>query len=395
MLLSLCMIVKDEADHLPLCLQSAQGLVDEIIVVDTGSTDRTIEIAQSFGATVVQQPWGDDFAAARNVSIQLAKGTWILVLDADEMLLPSCMDALQTLIQSPELIVVNLLRQELGAQQTPYTLLSRLFRRHPQIYFERPYHESIDDRVMALAIQEPQWKIGTLAEPAISHKGYQPDLIATRNKSERAARIMARYLADCPNDAYICSKLGALYVSQGQTAKGLALLEQGIQHSVSPAVRYELQFHLGLAYKALNQVDRARQHYEQALNTPLPDLLKLAAWINLAALLIDIGELDQAEVLLIQSLQLQPDWAIAYYNLGLVHRGRGQFEAAATAYRRALQLQPDAPDPYRNLGATLIKLGQFAEGIEAFQQAIVLYQHTDPAEGQRLQQQLYDLGWLS
>ena len=389
------MIVKDEEDHLPLCLQSVQGVVDEIVIVDTGSTDRTIAIAREFGAAVEQQPWQDDFAAARNASIQLAQGTWILVLDADETLLLGCVDELKTLMQSPDLLVVNLLRQEIGSQQTPYTLLSRLFRRHPQIYFERPYHESIDDRVMDVISQASQWKIGTLNEPAIAHKGYQPDLITSRNKSERAARIMARYLADSPTDAYICSKLGALYVSQGQIAEGLALLEQGVRQSpASAAVCYELQFHLGLAYRALGQLDLARQHYQQALHAALPDLLKLAAQINLAALLIDISELDQAEMLLLQALQIQPDWPIAYYNLGLVYRGRGQLAEAVTAYRRSLQLQPNVPEPYRNLGAALVKLGQFSEGLEAFHQAILLYQQSDPAEAQRLQQQLYDLGWL-
>ncbi|MGB8701181.1 MAG: glycosyltransferase family 2 protein, partial [Thermosynechococcaceae cyanobacterium] len=187
------MIVKDEAEPLPRCLQSVQGIVDELVVVDTGSRDRTIAIAQEFGARVYSWDWTDDFAAARNYALQHAQGNWILVLDADEVLLPDCVPHLQTLTQSPDLIAITLLRQEKGAQQNPYSLLSRLFRRHAAIQFNRPYHESIDDSVTALIATDPRWQVATLPTPAIAHEGYRPDAIVARDKAARAARIMGRY----------------------------------------------------------------------------------------------------------------------------------------------------------------------------------------------------------
>lgn len=85
-LISLCMIVKNEADNLARCLTSVRGAADELIIVDTGSTDDTIAIARSFGAAVISFPWTGDFAAARNAGLEKARGTWILVLDADEEL---------------------------------------------------------------------------------------------------------------------------------------------------------------------------------------------------------------------------------------------------------------------------------------------------------------------
>ena len=84
MRISLCMIVKDEEEMLPGCLAAVAEHVDEIVVVDTGSTDRTVEIAESFGANVVEFPWNGSFADARNVSLDHATGDWILWLDADE-----------------------------------------------------------------------------------------------------------------------------------------------------------------------------------------------------------------------------------------------------------------------------------------------------------------------
>lgn len=85
-LISLCMIVKNEGDSLSQCLKSVRGVVDEIIIVDTGSTDASVQIALSFGAKIIQHPWSGDFAAARNAGLQQAHGQWILVLDGDEEL---------------------------------------------------------------------------------------------------------------------------------------------------------------------------------------------------------------------------------------------------------------------------------------------------------------------
>ena len=82
------MITKDEAIDLCRCLSSVNGLVNEIIVVDTGSTDRTIEVAQTFGAKVSHFEWIDDFSAARNASIEGASSDWILVPDCDEVISP-------------------------------------------------------------------------------------------------------------------------------------------------------------------------------------------------------------------------------------------------------------------------------------------------------------------
>ncbi|MBM3334149.1 glycosyltransferase family 2 protein, partial [Candidatus Sumerlaeota bacterium] len=92
------MIARDEADRIADCLRSVQGLVDEIVVVDTGSSDPTPAIARDLGARVIAMPWGDDFAAARNCSLEHATGEWILVLDADEKLYPRHFQAVRHLM---------------------------------------------------------------------------------------------------------------------------------------------------------------------------------------------------------------------------------------------------------------------------------------------------------
>src|SRR5580693_253427 len=86
MRLSLCMIVRDEQEMLPRCLAAVAGVVDELVIVDTGSTDETVEIARSFGAHVIHHEWTGSFAQARNVSFDAATGDWLIYLDADEVL---------------------------------------------------------------------------------------------------------------------------------------------------------------------------------------------------------------------------------------------------------------------------------------------------------------------
>ena len=107
--LTFCIIVKNEEKNLPRCLASVKNVVDEIVVLDTGSTDRTPEIAQEFGAKVHYFEWCNDFAAARNVSLKYVTGDWVLVLDADEYLSPKIAPHIRQAIQSDRYILINLM----------------------------------------------------------------------------------------------------------------------------------------------------------------------------------------------------------------------------------------------------------------------------------------------
>ena len=97
--LSLCLIAKNEEALLPGCLESVRGHVDDIVLVDTGSTDRTMAIAREAGATVLERPWDDDFSAPRNLAARHARGEWILMLDADERLAPGAGRALERAVK--------------------------------------------------------------------------------------------------------------------------------------------------------------------------------------------------------------------------------------------------------------------------------------------------------
>ncbi len=112
-MLSPSMIVRDQRARLREYLRSVHGFADEM-VVDTGSTDATVAIAEAAGARVEQIPWPGDFAPARNQALKILNGDWVLVLDADEQLRPEAIPALKALIAQPDVLVIDLLRYEGG-----------------------------------------------------------------------------------------------------------------------------------------------------------------------------------------------------------------------------------------------------------------------------------------
>ncbi|PSN18171.1 glycosyl transferase [filamentous cyanobacterium CCP5] len=398
MTLSLCMIVKNEAQAITACLQTVTDLVDEIVVVDTGSTDDTVDLARRQGAQVIPFTWGEDFAAARNVGLQAATGDWIIVLDADERLTAQGSAQIRAIAQGypagDTLLGVILRRQEIGAQQAPYTLLTRLFRNRPDIRFQRPYHETIDDSLSAIQAQEPGWQISTLSGITIEHTGYQAETIARADKYQRARTIMERHLAQQPQDSYILNKLGALHVQRGDSRQGLPLLQRGLESCppADAATRYELHYHLGLAHRSLQQLAEAEQHYRAALDQPVEALVKLGSHINLGSLLRLTKRLAAAEEQFQRAIAIDPSCAIAYFNLGVVYRAQQNLQAAAAAYRQAIMYRPTYGEAHQNLGLVLYKLGQFEDCILALQKAVAIFQTTNPDTADKLRTGIQALG---
>jgi glycosyltransferase involved in cell wall biosynthesis len=137
---SACLIVRDEAKRLARCLGSLRGVVDEIVVLDTGSQDDTIAIAESFGAKVGHFDWVDDFAAARNAALALATSDWVLSIDADEWLTNASVLADAVAVADAIAYRVTLVNHLDQGRKEPESI-TRLFRRHPAIRFEGCIHE--------------------------------------------------------------------------------------------------------------------------------------------------------------------------------------------------------------------------------------------------------------
>lgn len=406
--ISACLIVKNEQQRLPECLESLRLLVDEIVVVDNGSSDRTVEIAKKYQARVFEFKWCDDFSQARNYAIEQATGTWILIIDADEVLETEAIATLQDVVQRDNCLAVNLLRSEIGATQSPYSLVLRLFRKHPEIHFEGIYHESIDQSVRSLQQKEPQWQIVNVEIPTLRHYGYTTSEIARKNKFEFASRLMQKHLDRFPDDIYILNKLGALYISTGkkeQLSLGMELMHRGLKlselddHENHHLVRYELHYHLGLAYEFSDNWQLSKGNYEQAIALDIPELLKIGAYLNLGNLYHDerIGipdEQSQQAITYYQKvIEIMPSIPQAHCNLGLAYKKIGYFDKAIKAYTDAISFAPDYAEAHQNLGSVFLKIGRFDFAVSHLQKAITLYeQQQNQQMAQYLRSTLRDLG---
>jgi glycosyltransferase involved in cell wall biosynthesis len=174
-LISLCMIVKNERANLGRCLASAQPHVDEIIVVDTGSRDNTVEIAKTYGSRIKFFEWCDDFAAARNYSIAQATGEWILQLDADEELIVIGSNWRQKLQAQTEILAYSIDRFDVGSDQSEFIggYYLRLFRNLPEFKYHGRYHEHLryGDSLKLLHLSELQ---------ILHHGNSQPEQLITK-----------------------------------------------------------------------------------------------------------------------------------------------------------------------------------------------------------------------
>lgn len=253
--LSVCLITKNEAGNLPRCLESLEGAADEVVVVDTGSTDKTMEIARALGARVVPFAWRDNFAAARNRSIEAASGDWILILDADERLVPGSGAILRELVEQDGIEayyfrVINYLGREPGAEYETSTSY-RLFRRGPEWRYEGRVHEQLKPT------RRPTGRYA-LAPIEILHHGYLSQRYAELEKAARNIRLLEAAVAEAPDDPYYRYNLAVTLYGQGRYAEAANHLESALPQA--PAGAHYLPRLIkvaALTYEQLGAVDRA------------------------------------------------------------------------------------------------------------------------------------------
>jgi tetratricopeptide (TPR) repeat protein len=198
--ISLCMIVRNEERFLRDALTSVQGVVDEICIVDSGSTDGTVAVAESFGAKVGFISWRDDFAWARNQALAMASGAWIFVLDADERLAPESVALLGALRhvkpdgQGRWIRCRNFSDAERGVVASTNAII-RIFPNDPGVRYRSAIHEYVargDEEATIPA---------TMTGIELLHYGYQPQIMTGRNKADRNFRVSRTAFNAAPDDA--------------------------------------------------------------------------------------------------------------------------------------------------------------------------------------------------
>ncbi len=195
------MIVRDEEEHLGKCLESVYGAVNELIIVDTGSRDRTVTIAQSFGAKVINYKWEDNFSIPRNISLDHASGDWILILDADEVLEEQSKIRIKEIINKNEIPGYRVFLQ-LHAEWTEMRSL-RFFKKSPKLRYMGIFHER-------LIMPDHMYSRIAPSDLRIIHKNWCKEDI--NRKMARNITLLKKHLSLYPDDIYQILDLVRLYL---------------------------------------------------------------------------------------------------------------------------------------------------------------------------------------
>jgi len=222
---TLMMIVKNEEQNLPACLESAKGLFAEIVIADTGSTDRTREIAESFGARIVEFPWIDHFAAARNAVLTQSQCEWVFWMDADDRLDEFNRDKLVKLFTSlPDKNIAYSMKCHCIGDVAEVVDHVRLFRNDARLRWQFRVHEQILPGLRQIGAELE------FSDVQIRHDGYV-DAALRAKKLQRNLRLLQMDNQEQPNHPYILFNLGSSYREMGQPAEALPYLRRSLELS--------------------------------------------------------------------------------------------------------------------------------------------------------------------
>ncbi|MEM9444850.1 MAG: glycosyltransferase family 2 protein [Verrucomicrobiota bacterium] len=208
LLLSVVMIVKDEEKNLPRCLDSVKEIAQEIVIIDTGSTDKTLEIAESYQAKTGFFAWNGDEAAARNESLKIATGSWVLVLDADQELSSGLqvelINKLRNINQDNSINAITFLEENKMPQGTSNTVrTTRVFRRFDDLRFEGEVHPQLNQRQGMVHLNGK-----------MIHYGYMWDAKLRQEKGERMLkRLRPLVKGDKPDLSRLCQLMSYLLIT--------------------------------------------------------------------------------------------------------------------------------------------------------------------------------------
>jgi len=386
---SACMIVKNEEELLPACLDSIRDWVDEIVVVDTGSSDRTVEIAESYGAKVFHQPWEGDFSKHRNYSIDQATGEWIFIIDADERMTGNDIPVIRRHLKelAAEIMAVNILNVG-GKYDEQVTFLPsiRFFRRDLGLRYEGIVHNQLK-----IDPTNPVLRTGV----TIRHLGYGLSPEKIKAKAERTIGLLDRQLAENPdnpfallNYAQVLLGLGLESVPDG--ARKVMATAGRAAELTHPDVKGERSIHL-MTLQQLALVHFLVGNYDEAERFAMQVLTHKADYLDPILLLGNVylrcGDLDRAEQYFQRYLTTQATYNEsaetedlivvhprslhhAHYGLGVAAEQRHRFDAAGRHFETVLDTMPEFMDANVRLGFIRLRSNRLADAKACFEAQI-------------------------
>ncbi len=369
----LSMIVKNEAQSLGLCLRSVSGIVSQIVIGDTGSTDNTADMARQFGATVVSVPWQNHFANARNAVLALMQTDWVLVLDADEELDEEARNQIPNLLASNAggylVPIRNYIPTSTGrgwdrvampnkdphsrAQHAPAYFVHencRLFRRDPEVYFVGRVHELVEARIHALGRRL------SMAKFCIHHFGQLVEEEARTRKAAAYRELLRVKVHELPDDPMAWTQLGLQeYECSREPSEALRCFERAL--ALEPRATSAALFK-GMIYLELGECQEALA----ALEAAHPDQHSRALREHLRGdALHNLGRLQEACTAYRDALRFTGYDCVLSSKLGYTEVGLGRREQGIARLREAAQKAPENVEIRQRLMKVLVSLNHLSD----------------------------------
>ncbi len=310
--ISACMMVRNEEELLPGCLDSIRDWVDEIIVVDTGSNDKTVEIARTYGAKLFHQQWENDFSKHRNYSVEQAASDWVFIIDADERMTEENVPALLEILDDGESQIVSLAvfnRFKGTDHQVTCSNSVRLWRRELNLHYEGIVHN---------ALCLPKGIPVTHTRIRLEHLGYDLDEEKMAAKFERTMKLLRKQAEENPTSGPVWFNI--TQALRGRLGNGNREFEKQALEAAFKAVEYNNP-----------DTENERPLYLMALN-------------HVAAISFVAGDLNTAEEYARKALDFYPAYPDPQMLLGMIYGRCGDYDSAIGAYQQYLDLQSGKPE---------------------------------------------------
>lgn len=335
-MLSLCMIVKNEEQNLKRCLLNVKTIVDEIIIVDTGSIDNTKTIALEFTDKVYDFKWCDDFSAARNFSISKATNDWILILDADEFVESFNKEKILDFIRSEDNIenvgrikLYNVIDDSLGNKRSS-ELISRLFNK-TYFYYEGIIHEQIT------SVDKKKFKTIPI-DITVNHIGYLKEELNRANKLYRNINLLNKAIGNNLNDPYLYYQFGKSYYLIRNYEKSYQCFEKSLSFQLDYRLEYVEDLIQTYGYALINtgkikeamNIEEYGKYYKDNADY---DFLMGIIYMNNAKFdsavesFLKCTKSDKSKIEGVNSY-------LSYYNIGVIFECLGYRDEAITYYRK-------------------------------------------------------------
>lgn len=324
--ISLCLIVKDEMAFLNGCLDSVQDLVCETVIVDTGSTDGTRELARSRADVYTEIDFAGDFSAARNIALDRASGSWVLFLDADERIPVDQHEPLRRFLADagPEVLAGRLLRYNFFATGGFYTGRElKVFRRQPEIRYRRRINESVSGSIDDLGGQTSP------APVVMNHFGHGRPVAARDAKARRYLALMGEQLRERGPDPVLLAYRGLIERTLGNFGAALDQTAEALRINPGLATAWLFRGHV---LRSVGDSAAALESYERGLRlTPGNAALQNMVGVTL----LEMGRTGPAAAAFVTARELDPQLLHTDINLGLTAQAEGRWDEAVQLFLRA------------------------------------------------------------